>query len=270
MGNDKIKRCKSHLSEFEAKMYRLFEADLDLFSCYHRQFVLYLGLFKGATMLLMGSKDEVPNEPIQKTVFVEDMNESELATALDLPAGLTNLGNTCYMNATVQCLKTVPELRNALAKYEGAYSVEGGGMASQSITAAVRDLFGTMDRGSTVPPIFLLQVLHVAFPRFAEKSEHGGFCQQDANECWTELVRMLQQKLPATKGAGSSEFKSIIDQFFGGKFDVELKCVESEDEPPTKTTEDFLQLSCYISQDVKYMYSGLKNVSMSDQRRVLI
>lgn len=39
--------------------------------------------FKGATILLMGSKEEdVPKEPVEKTVFVEDMNESELATAV--------------------------------------------------------------------------------------------------------------------------------------------------------------------------------------------
>jgi ubiquitin carboxyl-terminal hydrolase 14 len=37
----------------------------------------------GVTILLMGSKEEdVPKEPVEKTVFVEDMNESELATAV--------------------------------------------------------------------------------------------------------------------------------------------------------------------------------------------
>jgi len=36
-----------------------------------------------------------------------------------MPAGLTNLGNTCYMNATVQCLKTVAELREALRNFQG-------------------------------------------------------------------------------------------------------------------------------------------------------
>jgi len=34
-----------------------------------------------------------------------------------MPAGLNNLGNTCYMNATLQCLRSVPELRDAIKKY---------------------------------------------------------------------------------------------------------------------------------------------------------
>lgn len=75
------------------------------------------------------------------------------------------------------------------------------------------------------------------------------------------MVRMLQQKLPAkaVESTNTEKYKSIIDQYFGGSFDVEWKCVETEDEPPTKSTEQFLQLSCFISQDVRYMHSGLRS-----------
>ncbi|XP_015108413.1 ubiquitin carboxyl-terminal hydrolase 14 [Diachasma alloeum] len=223
----------------------------------------------GVTVLMMGSKEEdMPVEPIEKPIFVEDMNEAEIATALELPAGLTNLGNTCYLNATVQCLKTVAPLREALKSFPGGLATVGGSsgpslVPAQSITASLRDLYEGMDKGASLRPIVLVQMMHLAFPRFAEKSEHGGFQQQDANECWTELVRMLQQKLPAeanpNDGENASKARSIIEQYFGGTFDTELKCVETEDEEPTKGKEDFLQLSCFISTDVKYMHSGLRN-----------
>lgn len=38
---------------------------------------------QGITILLMGSKEEdVPVEPVEKTIFAEDLTESELATAV--------------------------------------------------------------------------------------------------------------------------------------------------------------------------------------------
>jgi len=45
-------------------------------------------LKSGTMFLMMGSKEEdIPTEPVSKPQFIEDMDESELHTAMKLPAG---------------------------------------------------------------------------------------------------------------------------------------------------------------------------------------
>ena len=76
-----------------------------------------LGLKAGQNIMLMGSADKVPEPPPVATVFAEDLPAVEVASLMtDNPGGLSNLGNTCYLNSTLQCMKTIPELSASLQK----------------------------------------------------------------------------------------------------------------------------------------------------------
>lgn len=91
------------------------------------------------------------------------------------------------MYAVVQCLKFVPELRDSLEEYKEDFSFRTLA-SSQSITASLREVFDRMNGGNTVTPVLLLQTLHHAFLQFAQPDENGSYQQQDANECWSELL----------------------------------------------------------------------------------
>jgi len=159
------------------------------------------------------------------------------------------------MNATLQCFRAVPELTQSLLGYSG----EGGMDAESQIILRMRNLFARLQEvdsdggSSTNVLVMFLETFRKAYPQFAEFVE-GRYAQQDAEECWLQLMRALATKLP---GKSSRDCK-FIQQYFEGEMTTVSKCVEVPEEEPTVSRVTFNLAKCIINNEVNHLGQGIK------------
>ena len=218
---------------------------------------------ENACITMLGA---TPREAIAKkpdVTFVEDLTPEEKLKILrekgeEIVFGLNNLGNTCYLNSTVQCLGRVPELRSALKEYTAqnadAYNAIN---PAKKLTYAWGKTYQLLDTATEpVTPMQLVEVVREINPMFAEV-DHGVCKQQDADECVSLLLNNIHDTLK-TKGDGSEIYsKILIDELFGIDMQIKMKNIEENSEVKTKK-EVLYKLICYIDNNTLELVEGLK------------
>ncbi|XP_037681450.1 ubiquitin carboxyl-terminal hydrolase 21 isoform X3 [Choloepus didactylus] len=101
--------------------------------------------------------------------------------------GLRNLGNTCFLNAVLQCLSSTRPLRDFCLRRDFRLEVPGGSRA-QELTEAFADVIGALwhpDSCEAVNPTRFRAVFQKYVPSFS------GYSQQDAQE----FLKLLMERL---------------------------------------------------------------------------
>jgi len=222
-----------------------------------------LKLRDGQKVMMMGSAEKL-EEPTPEAVPMQEDGAAAQEDAERMDAepgvdgtGLVNLGNTCYMNSCLQCMYSVPQLREAVGQYAGQ-----GQDAAHNLTAAARGLFRQMSqpRAPPVTPYGFLGGLRAKYPQFAQQ-QNGVFAQQDAEECWTQIMYTLREKLDVGNTGGAQPIKDL----FGLSLRTTLKSEETGEEYSQE--ESLYSLKCNITQAVNHVGEGIRLGLVEDREK---
>ncbi|KFQ76633.1 Ubiquitin carboxyl-terminal hydrolase 36, partial [Phaethon lepturus] len=177
----------------------------------------------------------------QKVLFPVERLSMKWEQIHRIGAGLHNLGNTCFLNATVQCLTYTPPLANYLLSKEHSRTCHQGGFCMMCIMQKhVIEAFA--NSGNAIKPVYFIRNLksiagHIRFGR-----------QEDAHEFLRYTIDAMQKAclIDCTKLDRQTQATTLVHQIFGGYLRSRVKCLVCESF--SDTYDPYLDLSLEIEQ----------------------
>ncbi|RDX81132.1 Ubiquitin carboxyl-terminal hydrolase 26, partial [Mucuna pruriens] len=173
--------------------------------------------------------------------FVENLGPDpnmDLRASDSSPAGLTNLGATCYANSILQCLYMNKSFR------EGIFSVEPDVLQQQPVLDQLTRLF---------VQLYASKMAFIDSSPFVKTLELDNGVQQDSHEFLTLLLSLLQRCLSHSKIAKA---RTVVQDLFRGSVSHVTTCSQcGRDSEASSKMEDFYGLELNIK--------GLKGLDKS-------
>ncbi|XP_038228065.1 ubiquitin carboxyl-terminal hydrolase 36 isoform X2 [Dermochelys coriacea] len=194
---------------------------------------------QGSDHALGGSGDGVPAP--QKVLFPMERLSMKWERVYRVGAGLHNLGNTCFLNATVQCLTYTPPLANYLLSKEHSRSCHQGGFCMMCIMQN-HMIQAFANSGNAIKPVSFIRDLK----KIARHFRFGS--QEDAHEFLRYTIDAMQKAClnGYTKLDRQTQATTLVHQIFGGYLRSRVKC--SVCKSVSDTYDPYLDVALEIRQ----------------------
>ncbi|XP_052467084.1 ubiquitin carboxyl-terminal hydrolase 42 [Carassius gibelio] len=153
-------------------------------------------------------------------------------------AGLHNLGNTCFLNSTLQCLTYTAPLANYMLTREHSKTCHEPGFCMMcTMQNHIIQVFA--NSGNVIKPICVLNELK----RIGKHFRFGS--QEDAHEFLRYTVDAMQKScLPGNKLDRQTQATTFVHQIFGGYLRSRVKCLNCK--AVSDTFDPYLDISLEI------------------------
>lgn len=190
-----------------------------------------------------GSGDVEDGFPVPKVVLYPEENvKLEWRKIQRIGAGLVNMGNTCFLNSTLQCLTyTAPLVNYCMSDEHNSSCKQAGFCMMCELQRHIKRCYENY--GNAIKPQSILQKL-----RLIAKHMHWGR-QEDAHEFLRYLVEALQKSCHNNLNGYAkldkfSKETTVVNQIFGGFLRSQVQCLKCKER--SNTFDPLLDISLDI------------------------